>query len=326
MGIAPTASISHLIRQSVRPIRKAMYDAFEKAVIGKATEKVYLAQFAPALAKLFGSITVPGIAFSARHAVTHAKPKVSFPGGPCELADLLVVVKYHTPTGTAAARSILYQIKMSQKGRPTKYDIDQKQLKLLSTWPTFSFGLKADASRAQYSITPTTLEFGSYMLEPRDAVKGDIHTNKSRCYGVCPYATQVAAVGAHTVGMNSLKYNRGDVQNFFSHLAFEIGEPHTTAGVKNLIEALFRHVGLAPDPPDEFEGFYAEPPEDGFAVLEVNVKEDRGQQRPPPRPLPHPISQWNQLPVKPPMTERRSTNLHDGNHWHTGSQGTPQLA
>jgi hypothetical protein len=119
------------------------------------------------------------------------------------------------------------------------------------------------------------------MLEPRNAIQGKTHTGNTRSYGVCPWASQVRACGPKSVSFNGLPYKRLDAQNFFSHLAFEIGEPHNTPGVKDLIEAVYRHVGLAPDPPDEFKGFYSEPQEDGFAVIEISVKDDdSGPKRP----------------------------------------------
>jgi|GEM_PF-2814250 hypothetical protein len=71
--------------------------------------------------------------------------------------------------------------------------------------------------------------------------------------------------------VRSLPYTRGDASNFFSHIAFEIGEHHNNQPVKQLIEALYRFVGLSPDPPDEFEDFRIDTKDDAFAVIEINI-------------------------------------------------------
>jgi hypothetical protein len=167
------------------------------------------------------------------------------------LADILVVVKYHLPGGVREKNSILYQVKMAGQGS-TRCTIDQTQLELLATWPTFEFG-KGQGGPIQHTVQPIGLEFGSYMLEPRNPNKRNYAID--RCYGVVPTAHMVRSEGPTTVDLKHLPYTRGDAQGLFSLLAFEIGEHDSNATVKNLVDALYRYVGLTPDPPNEFDDY-----------------------------------------------------------------------
>jgi len=78
--------------------------------------------------------------------------------------------------------------------------------------------------------------------------------------------------GPKEISIPSLPYTRSDVNNFFSHLAFEIGEHHSNKPVKQLVDALYRYVGMEPDPSHEFDGYWEEIKDDGFAIIEINIK------------------------------------------------------
>ncbi|MFH1296728.1 MAG: hypothetical protein ABIJ04_05580 [Bacteroidota bacterium] len=219
------------------------------------------------LQSFFQVLSIPGIIVTPRVSKIHGKPIVQSASGRCELGDLLVVIKYHRPDGLIEAKSIIYQIKLS-RNNSSICDIDKTQLSLLTDWPTFSFG------GSSYNISPLSLEFGSYMLEPRNPPCGSCLPTKYRCYGICTDAVLVRSLGPNSVNISSQVYARGDANNFFSHLVFEIGENHINKGVNDFVEALYRYVGLSPDPPDEFIGYSVNLEDDGFGIFELNVRTD----------------------------------------------------
>ncbi len=266
--------ISNIIRTNTAVIRPGIRDAFENSIVGCSLELQFFRNLINELTAFFGSLSISGINISCRCKEIHQKPIVR-PATPkswgsCELGDLIVVIKYHLSSGDVEAKSIIYQVKLAS-GTSSYCSIDQNQLALLADWPPFEFGLKANGGPKVYHITPSTVEFGSYMLELRGPNRGQ-YLPFSRSYGICPYALLVRSHGPTSIDISDRIYARKDSNNFFSHLAFEIGEPHLNKPVADLIDALYRHIGLSPDPPDEFKGYYKETNEDGFAVIEVNVR------------------------------------------------------
>ncbi|MCE5204126.1 MAG: hypothetical protein LLG24_07955 [Actinomycetia bacterium] len=221
----------------------------------------------------------------------HQKPIVAMkPGGRCELGDLLVVVKYHLLDGTTEKKSIIYQVKLTDSKR-AQCKIDQKQLRLLRDWPDFEFGRRRDGGPRTYRIRPLTLEFGSYMLEPRRARNTDVldpwvadvplllgeqSLVWRRTFGFCPTAWQVSQDGPKSIAFSKLAHTTPDADALVSQLAFCLGEHHSNLPVDDLVSSLCRYVGLDPDPPDEFDGYIGkETRSSGFGVLELNVKQSR---------------------------------------------------
>jgi len=260
-------NISVTIRQHAQSIRSGLHTAFEVSILGCQKELQFLNNLLSQIGTYLNSLSIPGVQFSVRQKLIHQKPLVNTQNGRCEIGDLLIIVKYHQPTGAVETKSIIYQVKLCRSGTHV-CNISQPQLNLLCEWPQFSFG------SATYNVTPQFLEFGSYMLEPRNAAPGNYLPHKYQCYGISPDAPLVRAFGPAAVNITSLVYARGDANNFFSHLIFEIGEHHNNQTVKNLIDALYRYMGWLPDPPNEFKEDYIEYKDDGFGIIEVNVKGD----------------------------------------------------
>ena len=117
-----------------------------------------------------------------------------------------------------------------------------------------------------------TLEFGSYLLEQRNASQGRYLPGYFKAYGITPCSLLVNIFGPRRIDLYKWFYARSDVANFFSHLAFEIGEPHTNKNIRSLVDALYRYIGLKPDPPDEFTNNRLESDDDGFGLIEINVR------------------------------------------------------
>lgn len=260
-------NISDLVRRGTQHIRPVLTQAFGTSILSSSSEVIFFRNLINQLSTSVSSLGHLGLNVWCRYAEIHQKPIVRFKRKRCELGDLLVVVKYHLSNGATEVKSIIYQIKLSQSNS-TLCKIDQVQLELLCDWTTFTFGRKATGYNT-FSIKPKTLEFGSFMLEPRSPTPGQ--NLKFGCYGTCPYAELVRNHGGLSVDLSTLPYTRGDASNFFSHIAFEIGEHHQNRAVKRLVDTLYRYVGLSPDPPREFEDFSKVVEDDGFAIIEINL-------------------------------------------------------
>ncbi len=264
-------TISTLLRIDSRKIKSRLYSAFENSIVGCNREVQFLQNITAEINSNFNNLNISGLSFSCRTNTIHQKPIVSLPSGKrCELGDLLVVVKYQLSSGDLEVKSIIYQVKLTQVNSLT-CNIDQTQLDLLTSWPSFSFGRASNGGPVTYNINPHTLEFGSFMLEQRNPSPGSYLRRQYRSYGICPFAMLVNRIGPNTVDITQFPYTKGDVHNFFSHIIFEIGEHHINPPAKNLVDALYRHVGLSPDPPDEFNEYQGYTDDDGFAVIEIKI-------------------------------------------------------
>jgi hypothetical protein len=270
-----TKQISTIIQDEALRIISQLNIIFKDSIAGCGREVDFLYILTNKLEDYFNNrCNIPNLFMSCKAKVIHQKPIVLFNNKRCELGDLLIVVNYILEPDIYETKSIIYQVKLSKKPTSLVYEINQKQLELLCDWPSFSFGNKIDGNEQKFNISPKSLEFGSFMFEPRSAFLGSHVWGKYLCYGICPHARLVRLKGGRTVRIDSFFYTRGDADNFFSHLAFEIGEHHCNQEVKDLIDALYRHIEFATDPPHEFDGYWIEKKDDGFAVIEINIKSE----------------------------------------------------
>lgn len=98
-----------------------------------------------------------------------------------------------------------------------------------------------------------------------------VPVNSGLCYGWIAPAATIDLVGPLHVDCATIgSYSCPDI-TLLEQVALSYGEPSGDLAVKCLIDAVYRHVGLAPDPPDEFEGYYEE--RGIFAVIELIVRE-----------------------------------------------------
>ena len=254
-------------------IRKELKNIFESAIIGTSNELNFINKLVKEFENNYALLSPNGYKLNINSAIIHHKPIVSyiFNGNiiRCELGDMLVTIKYHLSSGAIETKSIIYQIKLA-KGDSDKCIIDNDQLVLMSYWPSLYFGKKSDGGQKEYRVFPITLEFGSYMLELRSP-KSENRLKYYKSYGTCPYAIQIMTYGPKEIYLNKGMYCRCDYSNIFSQLAFDIGESHINTGICNLVEALYRYIGMAPDPPHEFDEYSNVIDGDGFSVMEINV-------------------------------------------------------
>jgi hypothetical protein len=263
--------ISIVIRKEYKLLIKGIRDAFEKSIAGCNKEVIFIKNLTTELNGFFSKTNIPGLSIKVRTKAIHQRPIVSMnKGQKCELGDLLVVIKYNLPSGIIEAKSIIYQVKLTSTHSSSCF-IDQTQLNLLCNWTIFHFGKNNAGGSNIFNISPTTLEFGSFMLEQRNpALKQYLPCRHNKTYGLSPCALMVDSLGPKQIDLNNCIYTRTDINNFFSHVVFEIGENHSNQTVKNLVDALYRYIGLAPDPCDEFVDFCSENDDDGFGLLEIN--------------------------------------------------------
>jgi hypothetical protein len=277
-------AISTATKANADALRQALAEIFEDSIVGQRSEVRFFDDLLSQMKRVFDTIRLAGLNLTCRIARTHQKPKVAVEDPSsfqCELADLLVVVKYQIEPGVVERKSLFYQVKLCE-GDTSKCKIDPNQLELLTSWPRFTFGRKGSGFTS-YSLRPKTLELGSYMLMLRAPASGNfIRCRNYFCnlhaYGISPCATDVKKEGPLSVDIASFPYAKNAPEVFFSHIAFEIGEPHEfDPELDGLVGALYRHLGIEEDPPGEFDGFTREvnPEEEpGFALIELTVKRD----------------------------------------------------
>ena len=274
--------VADAIQWSAMTLRERLRDAFAASIVGVSSEVACFRNLRREIANQLNGLRIPAVAFSCRTAETHQKPRVrvSAPRSfECELADLLVVVKYRRGNTVVHRSSILYQAKMC---RAQSFDchIDRNQLELLCEWPRFEFGLKANGGSQIYFIQPKTLEFGSYFITLRaPGLNQYIPCRQDYCYwgsqSVAPHALAVRRRGPVSVAVDEFPNALNGTEAFFAHIAGERGELHAwNPAIEELVAALYRHVGLAPDPPGEFDGFWQQANRDEapFVIIEITAE------------------------------------------------------
>jgi hypothetical protein len=257
--------------------------AFQSAAVGTTQEVKFFRKLLQEFRTRFANFSADGLQITSRVAEVHRKPIVQTGQFRCELADLLVTVKFRLGGSITERKSILYQVKMCKANTLTA-TIDQNQLTLLTDWPQFQFGRLANGKSAVFNIEPHTTEFGSYLIAqrgPKD--KGWLRTIPFPwfcypSYGLAPSALTVKREGPNGFNCESIPEPCSDVCNIVRQLVFEIGEPHAfNAEVQRLVDSLYRYVGLSSDPPNEFDKYTRETGEDeiGFAVVEFVVSTEK---------------------------------------------------
>ncbi len=273
-------TIAAILQAHATDIRDDIADAIELSVVGRA-EVPFLTELADYLpAVLQQSLTRAGVAANVRVRKVHQSPQVDYKNAVgkdvrCELADLLMVVKYFVPSGIEA-KSIFHQVK-SADGKGNSCKIDEVQLELLHQWPPLKFGRAAHGGPQPYHVMPWMPEFGSYMLMRRAPAKGGVISAVRPAYGVSPTAWRVEDSGPARVDLTTLPYTLMVQSALLNQIVFESGEPHHHGNVDQLINAVYRYIGWQPDPPEEFYGYLKDCQQKKdcvFVVIEVRVALD----------------------------------------------------
>jgi hypothetical protein len=274
-----TQEMATMLRQLWPKIYVEVCVAFQSAAVGAKKEVIFFKKLLDEFRTRFTNFPAGQLQINCRTAEVHQKPIVQTDQFGCELADLLVVVKFRTASGVIESKSVLYQVKMCNAGT-LRATIDQRQLTLLTEWPRFQFGRRANGNPELFSIQPRTIEFGSYLIGQRGPKDKQWLSSPLfpwfcyPCYGVAPSALTVKREGPKSVNCDSIPEPCSDVCNMIRHLVFDLGEPHVfNPDVQRLVDALYRYVELSPDPPKEFDEYTKETGRDeiGFGVIEFSV-------------------------------------------------------
>lgn len=265
--------ISSIILKDWRTISSEIDRINSKSLQSAFKEETYFRTFFMNLENYINSIQLssPAVHFSCRTKEIHKKPIVKFrTSGGCEIGDFFVIVKYIYNGRIIGQKAIIYQFKFS-KGA-SKWNIDQRQLRLLRDWPPFSFGRK-NVGNNSFSIKPTTPEFGSYWL-------ADKRENMS--YFFTSYDIDKIQSNSN-VKICSAK---NAVRIFtpialLSQIAWRLGELIVKGSdIEKFVNTLYRYLSWTPDPAKEFNGFYSEKNEsNSFFGVEILVKSEGKETR-----------------------------------------------
>ena len=214
------------------------------------------------------SLNIPQLNFRCQTKEIHQKPYVFINNRKyCELGDYFINVKYYHNGKLLGKKLIIYQFK--REDNKEKWIINKKQLNLLYNWPEFTFG-KINSKKNIFKLNPSTPEFGSFWLSERKANNGLL------CHDYILDAINVKNLKIITLGRNhfgNTYYLPGSWALLF-HLAWRLGEfIHNATILDDFVDTLYRYVGFAPDPPNEFNGFASdENSEMKFWGIEIAVK------------------------------------------------------
>ncbi len=258
-----------------------------------STEVQYFRNLFPRIVEVLDGFSVKDILVRCQAKEVHQKPIVQYGRGKrCELGDYFVNVKYYDGDKLLGRKLVVYQFKMEDaRGRTTStrtrhrpqkhtWKIDQKQLELLCDWPTFAFGNAAHGYNS-FTLTPRSPDLGSYWLAQRNSEY--LHRWGlffPYCFGfgiVAPALSIRAQQEKRTVSIHEDRPLKCGVLcggvALASQMIWRYGElVETGTATDDFLEALYRYVGLSPDPPGEFEGFTVKRDDSGgFWGIEIRV-------------------------------------------------------
>lgn len=266
--------ISARILKEWQAIAKELIAIDYKALMNSTGEVAYFRTLFPEVEKFLNGLRLSNntIGFHCRQKEIHQKPIVRLYGGRrgCELGDYFVMVKYWYNNQLLGKKALINQFKFSKK--QANWQINQRQLILLSDWPPFAFGRKSSGYNL-FSISPMTPEFGSYWLGGKSCQ-------------ISLFLTAQDIVCLQTKKRLKLDKVHKSVRiegplSLLSAIAWRLGEYiPPSSDIERFLEALYRYIGWAPDPPEEFKGFSANEKKGPFFALEINVKSEHRHDEP----------------------------------------------
>lgn len=168
------------------------------------------------------------------------------------------------------------------------WTIDQKQLTLLCDWPTFFFG-NAMHGYNSFTLAPRSPDLGSYWLAQSDTLYPDRFTFPypySHGYDIVAPALSIRVQQTkRTIAVDKRLSNSSlhlsGACALWLQIMWRYGELiETGTPAHDFLDALYRFVGLSPDPPGEFNGFSAESPNSrGFWGVEIRVERKPAHER-----------------------------------------------
>lgn len=198
------------------------------------------------------------IYFSSRFKEIHAKPKINFYAGCCELGDFFVIVKYYHNDKLLKRKLVIYQFKYSKEN--SNFKIDQKQQQLLSEWPEFSFG-KKDFGTNTFNLHNNSNDLGSYCFVNKNV------KNISVCQSVF-------LDGRKSIGHKELCgiFPYFLPNSIFLQIIDKYGEDvYEKTPLSDFVDTLYRYMEWEKDPPNEFGEYMTTEEGESFFGVEIVV-------------------------------------------------------
>lgn len=245
-------------------------------------EVEYFREFFYSFQNFINSYKIPGIDFVCKAKEIHRKPIVQMLDSTrCELGDYFINVKYMSNGRLLGKKLIIYQFKIGNG----KWNIDQKQLKLMKDWPTFAFGRSASGVKS-YNLHPKTVELGSYWLVDSSCFCSRGFYS-SGFYSSGFYGSGFYSSGGLSSALDIYNYQHNNrlgnheaqkirlcgETGLISQLGWKSGELiEKDSDLSDFLDALYRYIGFDPDPPDEFDGFTTKEGSGSFGGVEIIAK------------------------------------------------------
>jgi hypothetical protein len=152
---------------------------------------------------------------------THQKPYVHFPGGPCELADLLIVF---TDLRKQERQAVLYQAKMGRRWKPA----NKTQWQLLTTWPTIGYNPGPATVSRKMPFSGRSDPAANYMLLQKTSAQVEAAPAEP-AFSPSSLADELLAVLDRKSG-RQFSWNRNSAQDDWDELIWDLLE-HTAKAV-----------------------------------------------------------------------------------------------
>jgi len=184
----------------------------------------------------------------------HTKPKVGFyrhpllaPGNQTkvEMGDLLLVYKHYLNGVLDASRASIVQAKYTPGNKRT-WKIDTDQFYFMTQWP--SFRILGATSKRWHSIRPRALTWGGYGFVGPKATRYPLYYSSARML-----RSKTTALGTNSFNFPAVAGIGWDSSTSFLMKFAQglIGEDLSNTRVKSLVDEIYRHLRLRPDPPGD---------------------------------------------------------------------------
>jgi len=167
-----------------------------------------------------------------------------------EVADILFVSKKIRNGQLINKKGILVQSKFTKKSITSWSGIDTAQFFLTYYWPSFT-RIKPGPINGPYELEPNSLLWGTYAFVAPNSTNFPLYFSPSK----------ILYLNQNLINQQTFTFTLSTFNNYQTSPSFlmrlilcQIGEDLlTNQKIDNFVDELYRLVGLAPDPPDEFD-------------------------------------------------------------------------
>jgi hypothetical protein len=190
-----------------------------------------------------------------------------------EVADILFVSKIKRNGKLIHKKGVLVQSKLTNKPITNWSGIDTAQFFLMHHWPPFT-RIRPGPTKGPYELKPNSLFWGTYAFVAPKALNFPLYFSPSKIL----YLNQNLLNGQTFTFSPSTFNNYQTSPSFLMRLILcQIGEDLSiNHKINKFVNELYRVVGLAPDPPDEFnwKQKYEEKESKGLGIIEFTISSE----------------------------------------------------